>query len=64
MGRWAEKRSRRVAAGATAALAARWAQAGRVLAGAGGLGRLPDAVPFLAELTGVGIKAAVFEGDA
>jgi saccharopine dehydrogenase-like NADP-dependent oxidoreductase len=53
-----------VAAGATVALAARWAHAGRVPAGAGGLGRLPDAVPFLAELTGVGIKAAVFEGDA
>jgi hypothetical protein len=53
-----------VAAGATAALAARWAHAGRLPAGAGGLGAIADPVPFLAELAEVGIKAARFEGDA
>ncbi len=51
-----------VAAGATAALAVRWALAGRVPVGAAGLGSVTDPVPFLTELAGVGIKAAVFEG--
>jgi saccharopine dehydrogenase-like NADP-dependent oxidoreductase len=53
-----------VAAGATAALAARWVGAGKLRRGAGGLGALADPGPFLAELAGVGIKAAVFEGGA
>jgi saccharopine dehydrogenase-like NADP-dependent oxidoreductase len=53
-----------VAAGATAALAARWAHAGRVPVGAVGLGAIADPVPFLAGLAEVGIKAALFEGDA
>ena len=39
-----------VAAGATAALAARWAAAGRLPAGAGGLGAIAEPVPFLTEL--------------
>jgi hypothetical protein len=52
-----------VAAGATAAVALRWAVAGRVPAGAGGLVRVDDPVAFLAELVTVGIKAAVFEGS-
>jgi saccharopine dehydrogenase-like NADP-dependent oxidoreductase len=52
-----------VAAAATAALALRWAVAGRLPTGAGGLGRIDEAVPFLDELVGVGIKAAVFEGS-
>ena len=52
-----------VAAGATAALALRWAVSGRVPAGAGGLGRVDDPVAFLADLVTVGIKAAVFEGS-
>lgn len=52
-----------VAAGAVAALAARWAVAGRLPAGAHGLAALEDPVPFLHELTGVGIKAAVFDGS-
>ena len=53
-----------VAAGATAALAVRWAMAGRVPAGAGGLAAIADPVPFLTELVSVGIKAAVFEGGS
>jgi len=53
-----------VAAGATAALALRWSAAGRLPAGAGGLGRVDDPVAFLSELVVVGIKAAVFEGSA
>ena len=52
-----------VAAGATAALALRWAVGGRLPVGAGGLGRVDDPVAFLAELVTVGIKAAVFEGS-
>jgi saccharopine dehydrogenase-like NADP-dependent oxidoreductase len=52
-----------VAAGATAALALRWAVAGRLPGGAGGLGRVADPVAFLNELVTVGIKAAVFEGS-
>ncbi|MFL6205252.1 MAG: Gfo/Idh/MocA family oxidoreductase [Acidimicrobiales bacterium] len=53
-----------VAAGATAALAARWAVSGRLPVGSGGLGRVDDPVAFLSELVVVGIKAAVFEGTA
>ncbi len=52
-----------VAAGTVAALAARWAARGRIPAGAHGLAVLEDPVPFLTELTGVGIKAAVFDGS-
>ena len=52
-----------VAAGATAALALRWAVEGRFPVGAGGVGRVDDPVAFLSELTTVGIKAAVFEGS-
>ena len=52
-----------VAAGATAALALRWAVGGRLPVGAGGLGRVDDPVGFLSELVTVGIKAAVFEGS-
>ena len=52
-----------VAAGATAALALRWA-VGRAPAGRGRWpGRVDDPVAFLAELVTVGIKAAVFEGS-
>lgn len=52
-----------VAAGATAALAARWAVEGRLPAGAHGLVAVDDPVEFLAELVVVGIKAARFEGS-
>lgn len=52
-----------VAAGAVAALAARWAVAGRIPPGAAGLAAIADPVPFLTELALVGIKAAVFQGD-
>ena len=52
-----------VAAGATAALAAALG-GGRAGAGRGrrGSASSPSPVPFLTELVGVGIKAAVFEG--
>lgn len=53
-----------VAAGATAALALRWAVAGRLPVGAAGLGAVAEPVRFLAELVGVGIKAALFEGGS
>lgn len=53
-----------VASGAVAALAVRWALAGRIPAGASGLAALADPVPFLTELAAVGIKAAVFDGSA
>jgi len=53
-----------VAAGATAALALRWALAGRVPVGAAGLGALADPIPFLVALAGDGIKAAVFQGGS
>jgi len=53
-----------VAAGATAALALRWALAGRLPAGATGLAAVDDTVPFLAELAAAGVKAATFEGTA
>jgi hypothetical protein len=53
-----------VAAGAVAAVAAVWAATGRFARpGAAGLAELvTDPVPFLAELSRRGIKAAVFEG--
>jgi hypothetical protein len=52
-----------VAAGAVAAMAARWAVDGRLArAGAGGLATLADPGPFLAALADRGIKAAIFEG--
>ncbi len=51
-----------VASGATAALALRWAAAGRLPNGAAGLGAMTEPVPFLSSLADVGIKAAIFEG--
>jgi hypothetical protein len=52
-----------VAAGAVAAVAARWALDGRLLApGAGGLASMVEPGPFLAVLAERGVKAAVFEG--
>jgi saccharopine dehydrogenase-like NADP-dependent oxidoreductase len=53
-----------VAAGATAALALRWAATGRLAPGAAGLGVMADPVPFLSELIDVGIKAAAFDGGS
>jgi saccharopine dehydrogenase-like NADP-dependent oxidoreductase len=53
-----------VAAGAVAALATRWAVQGRIAPGAAGLAAIPEPLPFLAELAGVGIKAAVFDGSS
>ena len=52
-----------VAAGAVAALAARWMVDGRLTrTGAAGLASLVDPGPFLAALADRGVKAAVFEG--
>lgn len=52
-----------VAAGAVAAVAARWAATGRLArTGAGGLAAMADPGPFLALLAERGVKAAVFEG--
>jgi len=52
-----------VAAGAVAALAARWVVDGRLTrTGAGGLATLADPGPFLAALADRGVKAAIFEG--
>ena len=52
-----------VAAGAVAALAARWAVDRRLTrTGAGGLASLADPGPFLAALADRGVKAAIFEG--
>lgn len=51
-----------VAAGAVAGLAARWALAGRFEPGAAGLAGLVEPVPFLQELSGFGVRAAVFVG--
>ena len=52
-----------VAAGAVAAMAARWAADGRLTrTGAGGLAALADPAPFLAALADRGVKAAIFEG--
>ncbi|MGV3760334.1 MAG: Gfo/Idh/MocA family oxidoreductase [Actinomycetota bacterium] len=53
-----------VAAGAVAALALRWALAGRIPVGAHGLAAVEDTVGFLAELAHIGIKAAAFDGSA
>ena len=54
-----------VAAGAVAALAARWAVDGRLTRkGAGGLASLVEPGPFLAVLADRGVKVAVFEGAA
>jgi saccharopine dehydrogenase-like NADP-dependent oxidoreductase len=52
-----------VASGAVAALAVRAALDGRLPAGANGLGAVTDPLPFLQDLTHVGIKAAVFDGS-
>jgi len=52
-----------VAAGAVAAVAARWAVDGRLSrSGAAGLAVLADSGPFLAALATRGVKAAIFEG--
>jgi saccharopine dehydrogenase-like NADP-dependent oxidoreductase len=52
-----------VAAGAVAAMAARWVADGRMTrTGAGGLASLADPGPFLAALADRGVKAAIFEG--
>ena len=54
-----------VAAGAVAALAARWAVDGRFLRhGAAGLAELVEPGPFLAVLAERGVKVAIFEGAA
>ena len=54
-----------VAAGAVAALAARWAVDGRFLrTGAAGLAELVEPGPFLAVLADRGVKVAIFEGAA
>lgn len=53
-----------VASGAVAAVALRWALAGRLPVGAHGLAAVDDTVGFLAELAHVGVKAAVFDGSA
>ena len=55
-----------VAAGAVAAVATDWAVTGRLARrGAGGLGELVnEPAPFLHELAGRGVRAAVFEGAA
>ena len=53
-----------VAAGAVAALTARWAVDGRLArTGAAGLASLADPGPFLAALADRGVKAAIFEGS-
>lgn len=52
-----------VAAGAVAAVAARWIVDGRLSrTGTGGLATLADPGPFLAALADRGVKAAIFEG--
>ena len=53
-----------VAAGAVAALAARWVVQGRFPVGAHGLAAIAEPLPFLTELAASGIKAAVFDGKA
>jgi hypothetical protein len=51
-----------VAAGAVAALAARWAVAGRLdHPGAGGLAALIEPIPFLSALADRGVRAAAFQ---
>lgn len=53
-----------VAAGAVAAMTARWAFDGRLTrTGAGGLAQLVEPGPFLAALSERGVKVAVFEGS-
>lgn len=53
-----------VAAGAVAALAARWIATGRMArSGAAGLAELVEPIPFLTELRERGVRCAVFEGD-
>jgi saccharopine dehydrogenase-like NADP-dependent oxidoreductase len=51
-----------VATGAVVALATRWALGGRIPAGAAGLASLADPLPFLRELSDIGIRAAIFDG--
>jgi len=51
-----------VAAGAVAGLAARWTLAGRFEPGVAGLAGRVEPVPFLQELAGYGVRAAVFVG--
>lgn len=52
-----------VAAGCVAAVAAVWAAEGRLRrSGAAGLAELAEPVPFLAELSRRGVRAAVFDG--
>ena len=55
-----------VAAGAVAAVTVDWVRTGRLArSGAGGLGELvDDPAPFLHDLAGRGVRAAVFEGAA
>lgn len=53
-----------VAAGTVAGLAARWIGEDRLPPGANGLVALADPVPFLQELSDMGIRAAVFEGGS
>lgn len=54
-----------VAAGAVAAVAARWIITDQLRrTGAGGLAELVEALPFLQELARRGIKAAIFEGES
>jgi hypothetical protein len=53
-----------VAAGAVAALSARWAVAGRLARpGASGLAGLVEPIPFLAALADRGVRAAAFHGQ-
>jgi hypothetical protein len=51
-----------VAAGSVAAQACLWVLDGRIGPGARGLAELVDAKPFLLELAGRGVKAAIFDG--
>ena len=54
-----------IAAGAVAALAARWAVGGSLLRpGAAGLAAVVEPIPFLAALAERGVRAAAFEGEA
>ena len=51
-----------VAAGSVAAQACLWVLDGRIGPGARGLAAMVDAKPFLLELAGRGVKAAIFDG--
>ena len=53
-----------VAAGAVAALSARWVADGRIGAGAAGLAHVVAPAAFLAALADRGVKAAAFEGSS